>query len=147
MSASQDRSAPRGNVVPLRPADTPETVPDQPETMASVSTSPAPGYLVHRRQYIIDDPWVEYDMVLTEDDGGGGDGMEPRIAKLEADVDHIKTDISEIKTDIKELRKDQRADFRELRKDQRADFRTLFAALITVAIGLAGIMAKGFKWF
>jgi hypothetical protein len=44
-------------------------------------------------------------------------------------------------------------DIRDLRKDQRSDFRTLFAALITVALGLgammaglAGIMARGFHW-
>ena len=40
-------------------------------------------------------------------DGGGptgGDGMlEPRVAKLESDVEYIKRDISEIKPDIKSI--------------------------------------------
>jgi hypothetical protein len=32
-------------------------------------------------------------------------------------------------------------------KDAREDFRILFGALIVVALGLAGLMAKGFRWF
>lgn len=69
--------------------------------------------------------------------GGGGDndGMESRVAKLEAAVEHIQRDISDLKTDV-----------RGLRADSRSDFRTLFGALIAVALGLAGIMAKGFGW-
>jgi hypothetical protein len=35
---------------------------------------------------------------------GGGDDMEPRIAKLEVSVDHINTDIADIKSDIRSLR-------------------------------------------
>jgi hypothetical protein len=61
--------------------------------------------------------------------------MEPRIAKLESDVGHIQTYVSEIKTDL-----------RELKKDQKTDFRILFGAIIFVALGLAGLMAKGFGW-
>ncbi|WP_291827327.1 hypothetical protein [Bosea sp. (in: a-proteobacteria)] len=69
--------------------------------------------------------------------GGGGtsDGMEARVAKLEADIGHIKTATSDLRTDV-----------RELRTDARTDFRLLFGALIFVALGLAGLMAKGFKW-
>lgn len=66
--------------------------------------------------------------------GGGGD-MEGRVARLESDVEYIKRDISEIKIDIKQI------------KDYaRSDFRILFGAIITVALGLAGILAKGFHW-
>jgi hypothetical protein len=38
--------------------------------------------------------------------GGGGtsDGMEARVAKLEAVVEHIQKDIAEIKTDVREFR-------------------------------------------
>jgi hypothetical protein len=70
--------------------------------------------------------------------GGGGtfDGMEPRVAKLEAAVEHIQSDVSDIKIDI-----------RALRTDARTDFRMLFGAIIFVALGLAGLMAKGFHWF
>jgi hypothetical protein len=67
--------------------------------------------------------------------GGSGDGMEPRVAKLESDVGYIQRDIGEIKQDI-----------REMRKEAKDDFRILFGALIVVAIGLAGLMAKGFQW-
>ena len=69
--------------------------------------------------------------------GGGGDdgGMEARIAKLEAAVEHIEKDIRDIKQDV-----------REMRSDMRSDFRLQFGALITAALGLAGLMAHGFHW-
>jgi hypothetical protein len=67
--------------------------------------------------------------------GGGGDGLEARIAKLEATVSHIENDIKEIKLDV-----------REIRNNAQTDFRIIFGALIAVAIGLAGLMAHGFKW-
>ncbi|MDR2869964.1 MAG: hypothetical protein LBV04_05910 [Deferribacteraceae bacterium] len=43
---------------------------------------------------------------LVSNGNDGGDGMEPRIAKLESDVAHIKDDISGIKSDIREMRAD-----------------------------------------
>jgi tetrahydromethanopterin S-methyltransferase subunit F len=61
--------------------------------------------------------------------------MEARIAKLEAAVSHIERDVSELRQDV-----------REIKRDQRADFRLMFGAIIAVALGLAGLMAKGFKW-
>ncbi len=33
-----------------------------------------------------------------------------------------------------------------LRSEARTDFRLLFGALIAVALGLAGMMAHGFRW-
>ncbi|MBB5047522.1 hypothetical protein HNR60_002279 [Rhodopseudomonas rhenobacensis] len=74
---------------------------------------------------------------LQPPDGGGTfDGMGPRIAKLEAAVEHIQRDIGDIKTDL-----------RTLRDNARGDFRLLFGAIISVAVGMAGLMAKGFHWF
>jgi hypothetical protein len=69
--------------------------------------------------------------------GGGGtfDGMEARVAKVEATLEHIQRDISDIKGDV-----------RTQRENSRSDFRVLFGAIITVALGLAGIMARGFHW-
>jgi hypothetical protein len=70
--------------------------------------------------------------------GAGGDGtsgMEARVAKVEASLEHIQTDISDVKGDI-----------RSLRDNARTDFRLLFGAIIAVALGLAGLMAKGFHW-
>lgn len=67
---------------------------------------------------------------------GGGDDMQARVAKLESDVEYVKNTLKEIKDDI-----------REIKRDARADFRIIFSALITLALGLAGLMAKGFHWF
>lgn len=65
----------------------------------------------------------------------GGDMLESRVARLESDVSHIKSDIADIKADI-----------RDMRKDMSTDFRLLFGCLIVTALGLAGLMAKGFHW-
>ncbi|WP_246550171.1 hypothetical protein [Photorhabdus caribbeanensis] len=79
--------------------------------------------------------------------GGGGDEMlEARVARLESDVEHIKKSIDEVKTDVREMKKDTRTDFKEMKSDARTDFRLLFGAIIAVALGLAGLMAKGFHW-
>lgn len=78
---------------------------------------------------------ADYRDLLSGGGGGTSDGMEARVAKLEAAVQHIQSDIGEIKTDV-----------REMKRDARTDFRLLFGALIAVALGLAGIMAKGFGW-
>lgn len=70
-------------------------------------------------------------------DGGGTiDPMEARVAKLEAAVTHIERDVADL-----------RADMRLLRSDQRSDFRLTWGAVIAAALGLAGLMAKGFHWF
>lgn len=67
------------------------------------------------------------------DDGGGS--MEPRVARLEVEYEHVRRDLDEIKVDQ-----------RELRRDMRADFRITWCGLFAVALGLAGLMAKGFGW-
>lgn len=67
--------------------------------------------------------------------GGGGGNMEARVAKLESDAEYIKRDIHEIKENLKDIR-----------SDAKTDFRMLFGAIIAVALGLAGLMAKGFGW-
>jgi hypothetical protein len=61
--------------------------------------------------------------------------MEARVAKLEASATHIEREMSQL-----------RADVREIKRDQRDDFRVLFGAIIVVTLGLAGLLAKGFKW-
>ena len=66
--------------------------------------------------------------------------------------------LEEIATSTKEALTDLRQELRALRTEtsrrddgmreaQERDFRILFAALISVAIGLAAMMAKGFHWF
>jgi hypothetical protein len=72
--------------------------------------------------------------------GGGDDGdMEPRVARLEAAVEYIQRDIKELKEDVRAIRGD-------ISGIRTTDFRILFGATIFVALGLAGIMAKGFHW-
>lgn len=53
----------------------------------------------------IDDSMVDARMKKSGHDGGGS-GMEPRIAKLESDVEHIKNDMVEIKQNIKSIQTD-----------------------------------------
>lgn len=73
--------------------------------------------------------------------GGGGDngGMETRIAKLETAIDYIQRDVKELRDDVRSMRSD-------ISSIRTTDFRLLFGAIITVALGLAGLMAKGFHW-
>ena len=65
----------------------------------------------------------------------GGNEVHARLAKLESDVGHIREDVREINLDLKEIS-----------SDAKLDFRLLFGALIAVAIGLGGLMARGFGW-
>jgi hypothetical protein len=57
-------------------------------------------------------------------------------------ISYIKRDIQDLKGNIKDVR----SDIRDIRTDMRTDFRITFGALIAVALGLAGIMARGFGW-
>lgn len=61
--------------------------------------------------------------------------MEHRVAKLEAAMEHVQQDIRDIKIDV-----------REIKSHARTDSRLIFGALITVALGLAALMAHGFHW-
>lgn len=76
-------------------------------------------------------------------DGGGGgphDGdMEARVAKLEVAVEYIQRDVKDLRDDVRSLRED-------VKSIRTTDFRLLFGAIITVALGLAALMAHGFKW-
>ena len=65
----------------------------------------------------------------------GGNDMETRVAKLESHLEYIHRDLGVVATDVKEIR-----------KDMREDFRIIFGALVVVALGTAGIMAKGLGW-
>jgi hypothetical protein len=61
--------------------------------------------------------------------------MEARIARLETAVAYIQRDIHELKEVI-----------RAIRQTMSTDFRILFGTIISVTLGLAGLMAKGFGW-
>jgi hypothetical protein len=66
---------------------------------------------------------------------GGEPPMDARLAKLEASMEYVQRDVSDIKTDI-----------RRIQDAVDSKFLLTFGSLIVVAVGLAGIMAKGFGW-
>ena len=61
--------------------------------------------------------------------------MEARLAKLEASMEYVQRDISDIKVDI-----------RRIYDSVDKNLKLYFAGLVTVALGLAGIIARGFGW-
>ena len=65
--------------------------------------------------------------------------MEARISRPEAKVDHMQQDIQELKEDMRAIRS-------EVIGIRTTDFRLIFGAIITVALGLGGMVAKGFGW-
>ena len=75
--------------------------------------------------------------------------MEARVARLESDFGHLSRDIGHLEADMAHLKTDMtsvKADLRQVIERQDRDFRVLFGAIITVAVGLGGLMAKGFGW-
>lgn len=77
---------------------------------------------------------------IDRERGSGDDGnMEIRVAKLEAAVEYIQRDIRELRDDVRSLKGD-------VSGIRTTDFRITFGAIIAVAVGLAGLMAKGFHW-
>lgn len=98
-------------------------------------------------------PWTSKPPIAHDGDGPHDGGMEARVARLESDMGHVKSDMAEVKVETRLHRegltsfsKEVSAEFRAVRKEMQTDFRLLFGALIAVALGLAGIMAKGFGW-
>jgi hypothetical protein len=78
--------------------------------------------------------------------GGGGGELEARVAQLETHVQYIRRDLDSLKDDVREFRGETKAELSNIRTDMKVDFRLVFGSLIVVAIGLAGMMAKGFGW-
>ncbi|WP_218261624.1 MULTISPECIES: hypothetical protein [unclassified Pseudomonas] len=84
--------------------------------------------------------------------GGGGSEppegkeMEARVAKLETHVEYIRRDLDSLKEEVVEFRSETKTSVGKVRDNLERDFRLLFGALIVVALGLAGLMAKGFHW-
>lgn len=61
--------------------------------------------------------------------------MEASIAPLEVSAEHIQSDITDLKADV-----------RELTRKVDSHFLITGGMIIGVALGLAGLMAKGFGW-
>jgi hypothetical protein len=95
------------------------------------------------------------------------DPMEERVAKLEANVEHIRSDVSDIKTDVQRLNdkidginKDLSGKVDGVNKDLSGKIDTVIQAIADLKIGraldrvwwllmsgaLLGIMARAFKW-
>ena len=71
------------------------------------------------------------------------------ISSLKANVENITVNVSELREDVKRF--DTKLE--TLSDRQERDFRVLFGAIISVALGLGGLMlglgglvAKGFGW-
>jgi predicted nucleic acid-binding Zn-ribbon protein len=86
--------------------------------------------------------------------------MEHRLTRLEVTTQHIQDDLRDLRTELRDFKgevrdfkgemrdfqKEVRSEFRDVRHQARTDFRLLFGALISVAVGMAALMAKGFHW-
>jgi hypothetical protein len=83
--------------------------------------------------------------------GGGGPPhdprMEARVAVLEEIAASTKQAVAGLQQEVHDLRSDTNRRIDSLRDAVESDFRILFGAIITVALGLAALMAKGFHWF
>lgn len=72
---------------------------------------------------------------ISGDDNGSMSDLPARVAVLE-----------QIAKDTRDVLKDMREDSKAMRERSERDFRLLFGALITAALGMAGLLAHGFKW-
>src|SRR6187402_2735604 len=79
--------------------------------------------------------------------------MEHRLTQLEVATRHIQDDLRGLRTEVRDFKgemrdfqKEVRSEFRDVRYQARTDFRLLFGAIITVAVGMIALMAKGFHW-
>lgn len=79
--------------------------------------------------------------------------MDARVAVLEQIAKGTRDTLKEIRDDMREIRGDIRrldgrmeARFTAVDARHDRDFRITFGALITPAVGLAALMAHGFKW-
>jgi hypothetical protein len=68
--------------------------------------------------------------------------MEPRVLRLETACDRLSRDVGRMDADMTHIKET----LKHIAERQERDFRLLFGALITVAIALSGLMAKGFGW-
>jgi hypothetical protein len=72
-----------------------------------VNDPPMPGAWRDMQSRLDADAAMQDEPQTLKGGGGGGtsDGMEPRVAKLESDMDHVKKGVDRIDAGISELRK------------------------------------------
>jgi hypothetical protein len=78
---------------------------------------------------------------------------EPRVRVLEEIASATRQTLADIRTEMRQSFADLRTDIRDMRNDigslrqrQERDFRLLFGAIIVVALGLAGLIARTQHW-
>ncbi|KJV33228.1 hypothetical protein VI08_11705 [Luteibacter yeojuensis] len=68
--------------------------------------------------------------------------LDARVSKLETAMDYVRDDIRNLRLELRDTRNELRGEIH----DVRTDVRLVLGSLITVGLGLAGMMAKGFHW-
>ncbi|MGC0994726.1 hypothetical protein [Pantoea agglomerans] len=58
---------------------------------------------ISTRKPVEKEPEAPHTPIYGSGNGGGGDMLEPRIARLESDVSYIRRDIDELKSDVKSV--------------------------------------------
>lgn len=61
--------------------------------------------------------------------------IDNRLVRVEVTAEHVKEDLRDLRVEV-----------RGVRDQARVDFRLLFGALISLALGMAALLAKGFHW-
>ncbi|HEX7220738.1 MAG TPA: hypothetical protein VF280_16120 [Burkholderiales bacterium] len=72
---------------------------------------------------------------VTPPGGGNFPPLDSRVARLEIRMEHVESNIGDLKAEVRSLRE---------RMDN--DFRITWAGMIALAVGITGLMAKGFGW-
>lgn len=68
--------------------------------------------------------------------------IEARVTKLETAMDYVRDDLRNLRVELRDTRNELRGEIH----DVRTDVRLVLGSLVTVGLGLAGMMAKGFHW-
>lgn len=78
------------------------------------------------------------------------DRVDDRLARIDNGLSRVETQLAVVDTKITVLEATTTrldAAVVRLESNSRIDFRLTFGAIIATALGLAGMMAKGFHWF
>jgi chromosome segregation ATPase len=68
------------------------------------------------------------------------------MREFKGEMREFKGEMREFKGEMRDFQKEVRSEFRDVRHQARTDFRLLFGAIISLAVGMAALMAKGFHW-
>lgn len=67
------------------------------------------------------------------------DQLGVRVVRLEVTVEHLVSEFREFRAEVRE-------EMRSFRAEMRREFQKVYAAMFTLTVGLAGVMAHGFGW-